>query len=79
FGRAKTLFQLLMAATVANLTLVATKAGLMRGQGKRQYHLLAPIVGAVMALIATFTLSIAYNPELTLQSPARKVGFRPGF
>lgn len=30
FGRAKTLFQLLMAATVANLTLVATKTGLMR-------------------------------------------------
>ncbi len=29
FGRAKTLFQLLLAATVANLTLVATKMGLM--------------------------------------------------
>jgi len=29
FGRAKTLFQLSMAATVANLTLVATKVGLM--------------------------------------------------
>ncbi len=29
FGRTKTLFQLLMAATVANLTLVAGKAGLM--------------------------------------------------
>jgi hypothetical protein len=32
FGRAKTLFQLLLAATVANLTLVATKMGMM---GKR--------------------------------------------
>ena len=31
FGRRKTLFQLLIAATVANLTLVATKTGLMRG------------------------------------------------
>jgi hypothetical protein len=30
FGRTKTLFQLLMAATVANLTLVATRGGLMR-------------------------------------------------
>jgi hypothetical protein len=30
FGRAKTLFQLLMAATVANLTLVATRVGLVR-------------------------------------------------
>src|SRR5215217_3473014 len=29
FGRTKTLFQLLMAATLANLTLVATKTGLM--------------------------------------------------
>ena len=29
-GRAKTLCQLLLAATVANLTLVATKVGLMR-------------------------------------------------
>jgi len=33
FGREKTLFQLLIAATVANLTLVATKTGLMRGPG----------------------------------------------
>ncbi len=30
FGRTKTLFQLLMAATVANLTLVATRTGLLR-------------------------------------------------
>jgi transposase len=30
FGRTKTLFQLLIAATVANLTLVATRTGLMR-------------------------------------------------
>jgi hypothetical protein len=30
FGRAKTRFQILMAATVANLTLVAAKTGLMR-------------------------------------------------
>lgn len=30
FGRRKTLFQLLMAATVANLTLIATKTGQMR-------------------------------------------------
>jgi Transposase DDE domain/Transposase domain (DUF772) len=32
FGRKKTLFQLLMAATVANLTLVATKIGQMRSK-----------------------------------------------
>jgi len=32
FGRAKTLFQLLLAATVANLTLVATRMGMMKGR-----------------------------------------------
>jgi len=32
FGRRKTLFQLLMAATVANLTLIATKTGQMRAK-----------------------------------------------
>jgi len=36
FGRTKTLFQLLMAATVANLTLVATKTGLMRDRNHPQ-------------------------------------------
>lgn len=35
FGRVKPLFQLLLAATVANLTLLATKTGLMRS-GKRR-------------------------------------------
>jgi hypothetical protein len=35
FGRKKTLFQLLMAATVANLTLVANKTGQMRSKGDR--------------------------------------------
>jgi hypothetical protein len=35
FGRRKTLFQLLMAATVANLTLAATKTGDMRSKGRR--------------------------------------------
>ena len=36
FGRKKTLFQLLMAATVANLTLIATKTGQMRSKSKRE-------------------------------------------
>jgi hypothetical protein len=34
-GRAKTLGQLLLAATVANLTLVATRVGLLRGRSRR--------------------------------------------
>lgn len=36
FGRTKTLFQLLMAATVANLTLVARRIGLMRDRNHPQ-------------------------------------------
>ena len=36
FGRTKTRFQLLMAATVANLTLVATRTGLMRDRNHPQ-------------------------------------------
>lgn len=35
FGRQKTLFQLLIAATVANLTLVATKSGQMRSKTRK--------------------------------------------
>jgi hypothetical protein len=35
-GRTKTLFQVLMAATVANLTLVATRVGLMRDRNHPQ-------------------------------------------
>lgn len=40
FGRAKTLFQLLMAATVANLTLVAGQIGQMRTRKRRRVSFL---------------------------------------
>ena len=50
-GRAKTLFQLLLAATVANLTLVATRVGLMRGRRRRTAPLLAQVLGALMPLL----------------------------
>jgi len=46
FGRTKTAFQLLMAATVANLTLVATKTGQMRlrrGQKRSAFSFLSKI------------------------------------
>jgi len=42
-GRTKTRFQLLMAATVANLTLVAMRTGLMRDRHRRKAHLCAHI------------------------------------
>ena len=79
FGRVKTLYQLLMAATVANLTLVATKVGLMRGRKSKRNHLFARILGAVLAFATIFTLSTAYNLGLTFENPARRAGFRPGF
>ena len=43
FGRPKTLFQLLMAATVANLTLVAAKMGTMGGPRSKLLLLLRPL------------------------------------
>jgi transposase len=58
FGRAKTLFQLLMAATVANLTLVATKVGLMRGRGSRQAVLFPQLAEHLATLIIALTLSL---------------------
>jgi hypothetical protein len=40
FGRRKTLFQLLMAATLANLTFVATKTGQMKSKTDGEYSFL---------------------------------------
>ncbi len=79
FGRVKTLYQLLMAATVANLTLVATKVGLMRGRGRRRYQLLAQVPGAVVAFITVLNTSIAHNLGLTHQRSVQGTGFRPDF
>ena len=61
FGRRKTLFQLMMAATVANLTLVATKTGRMRGphggQAVSSFHL-SRIVGAIRAFASRLSLPL---------------------
>jgi hypothetical protein len=50
-GRIKTLFQLLLAATVANLTLVATKTGLMRGRKGQQ----DPVLSHLLSVLAVVT------------------------
>jgi hypothetical protein len=50
-GRIKTLFQLLLAATVANLTLVATKTGLMRGRKGQQN----PVLSHLLSVLAVVT------------------------
>lgn len=79
FGKVKTLYQLLMAATVANLTLVATKVGLMRGRGSRRYHLFVQMIGAVVAFVTALTLPTAKEIGLTFGNSPRTAGFRPGF
>ena len=69
FGRAKTLFQLLMAATVANLTLVATRVGLMRDRNHPQ----------TIISIHLSTLCLWFATCSLLCRPARSLGFRPRF
>ena len=66
-GRTKTLCQLLLAATVANLTLVATKVGLVRGR-RPQRHLLDPVSGLLLPLIATCCLLATQSLDWTTLS-----------
>ncbi len=61
-GRAKTLCQLLLAATVANLTLVATKVGLMRGRRRRQTAGSSRVFAPIVLLFAICHLPAVYAP-----------------
>ena len=93
FGRAKTLFQLLLAATVANLTLVATRMGMMsQASGSspnkpenRPDRLAAgsPIVTAQFILAAArwVALSLRLGPVHWLSSTSSRHSraFQPGF
>lgn len=72
FGRTKTLFQLLMAAAVANLTLVATRIGLMRGPYPRHAQLSAGFLALLSRLSAFICLSAA-------RITSRSTAFRPDF
>ncbi len=72
FGRTKTLFQLLMAATVANLTLVASRTGLMRSRSPRHAQLSADSLALLSLLLAFADLSAA---GIASRPPA----FRPDF
>jgi hypothetical protein len=78
FGRAKTLFQLLLAATVANLTLVATKTGRMRGRSRREAHRAPFILGPIPTPITIRRLSLPHQSGIR-PSAARELGFRPHF
>ena len=83
FGRIKTRFQLLLAATVANLTLVAAKAGMTGDTDHGPNALVTGIVdsaanasAAWLGLILTLTLLAS---ALLSKSFFPKRAFRPGF
>ena len=59
FGRKKTLFQLLMVATVANLTLVATKTGQMRTRGGHKHLFCSHVLDFLIVLATNLALSLA--------------------
>jgi len=84
FGRAKTLFQLLMAATVANLTLVATKLGVMGKVNRSVTYFFALFHQGFIMTIATLALRlVAATASLPARSTGKpcfvKQGFRPDF
>ena len=82
FGRTKTAFQLLMAATVANLTLVATKTGQMRsrrGQKSTNSSFLSQIWATAKAFWNhLIRYPVAPNLLSRYASPLH-TGFRPHF
>ena len=82
FGRIKTRFQLYLAATVANLTLVASKAGMTGEPGSGPSAGSPQVAGMVNSATAwlgqIWTLSLLVSALLTKSLfPIR--GFRPGF
>ena len=79
FGRAKTLGQLLLAAMVANLTLVAAKMGPMRGPNKGQDHFLAQACRESPALVGMIMAPAAYCLGLAHHTRPSAADFRPGF
>ena len=86
FGRAKTLFQLYLAATVANLTLVAAKAGMTGETGASSSSGTALASGIVNSAAITGTAWLWQIWTLTLlpsallpHYPFATRGFRPSF
>jgi hypothetical protein len=78
-GRTKTLFQLLLAATVANLTLAATAVGLLRGRRPRadaRAAFLQAIHAAWIAICPLLAVGERSVRPLPHRAPA---GFRPRF
>ena len=86
FGRVKTRRQLYLAATVANLTLVAAKAGLTEKTGSGPNASSAQVAGMVNSAANAATAWLGQIRTLTLLVSALLTkslfpirGFRPGF
>ncbi len=82
FGRTKTLFQALMAATVANFTLIAGKTGEM-GIAKGVKRATAFLWSCYRAMVTGFSkhwiLLTSFSRLSGTISPNWEPGFRPGF
>jgi hypothetical protein len=78
-GRTKTLFQLLMAATVANLTLVAMRTGLMRDRNHPKTIISIHISASLATLIAICRLFVTLSLDPKLWNHTQSLGFRPHF
>jgi hypothetical protein len=82
FGRTKTLFQLLIAATVANLTLVARKLGVLGCRHRLDCHAhscLFVLIGLIGRLIASLLLISWPNAPSSPRGVRLRAGCRPGF
>jgi hypothetical protein len=78
-GRAKTLFQLLMAATVANLTLVGMSTGLMRDRNHPKTIVSIHISALLATLIAICRIFATLSLDPRLWNHTWSLGFRPRF
>ena len=74
-GRTKTLFQLLLTATVANLTLIAARVGMIGDHYQPNTH----AVTAFLIRITLLITSCSHDSPLAEPSSARTVRFRAGF
>ena len=86
FGRLKTLFQLLMAATVANLTLVATATRMMRKPYRKAIsrpndlcHRIMSGAKAIVIRLCRFLVSSQPLHEFQGRTLVRTGGYRPDF
>jgi hypothetical protein len=75
-GRATTLCPILLAATVANLTLVATRLGLVRSRRHPQPSLSVRLGGLMALLNTSWPLFTVHTPN---SGHCPRAGFRPHF